>query len=493
MHYTLFRHNWLKGIRAPGYYKNLIVNIFIGLMSVYFIIAFIILGFALPEILSETLPHLDPALTFNGILPYILLAALFIRFMFQQLSVINLQSYQTLPIKREKIVNYLLLKPLLNPANYFTLCFVIPFAVSAVSKYYDGWTAFGFVWMIIFFIWFNTLTASFLKRKFGSNFVTIFIFLVVIGGFGLLEYFNIFSLFRASQHFFHFLLENTFGWIFALIFPVSAFLLNKWHFSQNYYAENFDRKIQKKAIESHGFTFMERFGKIGEIIALEIKLIMRNKRTKNVLYTAAIFLLYGLLFYPMETYKSNYGLLFFVATFVTGTGMLMFGQWIFSWDGVHFDFLMTRDIDTHTYIRANYFLLLGLSVISFIITTPYFFFGQQIILYHLVAFLYNTGVNINIFLFANTFNTTRLELSKGSAMNFQGTTWKNFIIILPILILPMILIGVLSFFSATNIALIILATLGLLGIFFQKPLLRITESQFLRRKYALCDGYRKKE
>jgi len=38
-----------------------------------------------------------------------------------------------------------------------------------------------------------------------------------------------------------------------------------------------------------------------------------------------------------------------------------------------------------------------------------------------------------------------------------------------------------------------LAVLGLAGIVFWKQLLEITEKQFLRRKYALCEGFRKKE
>jgi len=81
----------------------------------------------------------------------------------------------------------------------------------------------------------------------------------------------------------------------------------------------------------------------------------------------------------------------FTAIFITAIGMIMFGQWIINWNGTHFDFLMTKKISTRTYIRMNYFFLLSLSVVSFILTTPYFFFGREIVIYHLVAILYTSG------------------------------------------------------------------------------------------------------
>ena len=493
MYPQFFKHHWLKSLRAPGYYKNLIVNIFMGLSVLYFLVIFVLMGFMLPKILAETAPQLDPAHTFNGAMIFIIVLALLIRFLFQPLSIINLQSYQVLPIKRSKLVNYLLLKPLLNPANYLTLSFAIPFAITGINPAYGIGGAFRFILIVIFLIWFNTLFASFLKRKFGSNILGIITFLIIVAGLAALEYFKIFSVFDLSQQLVGFLVENPLGWLMVLAVSGIAFALNKWFFAQNYYPENFDKSAKKRQVEAQRFTFMERFGKIGEIISLEMKLVLRHKRTKNVLYMVPLFLFYGLLFYPNGMYRESDGLLMFVAIFITGIGMIMFGQWIINWEGSYFDFLMTRDIDTQSYIRANYFLLLALSVVSYILTTPYFLFGTDILINHSVAFLYNVGVNIHVYLFGATYNTKRLELAKGSAMNMQGVTYKNFLVMIPLLVVPMALIGIFSLFDAKNIALIILAALGLAGIIFWKQLLEITEKQFLKRKYALCEGFRKKE
>ena len=493
MYQTLFKHYWLQTVRSPGYYKNLVVNIFVGLTAVYFLAIFILVGLMLPRMLEEIAPQADPAVIFNGSIIYALIVLLLIRYVMQPLSRLNLESYQVLPVKRSVLVTYLVLKPLLNPLNYIVLCLVIPFAVTGVYPLFGVAGAFRFIFIIFGLIWFNTLMAPLLKRQFSNILFGVMLFLLVAGALAALEYFKVFSLFTLSQHLFGFLTETPVVWISVWLLGLLAFLLNKLFFARNYYPESFERKSKKREGGTQRFIFMERFGKIGELISLEIKLVLRHKRTKSTLYTASFFLLYGLIFYPNPMYNQSPQWLLFVAIFVTGTGMLMFGQWIINWDGAHFDFLMTRDIDTRTYIRANYTLMLALCTVSFIATTPYFLFGRQIILYHLVAFVYNAGVNIYVYLFAATLNTKRLELSRGSSMNMQGVSYKNFLVMIPLLVIPIALVGLFSLFSATYIALIIIALMGLAGILFKDALLGVIEKQFLRRKYALCTGFRKKE
>lgn len=492
MFLQLLKQHWLRGVRSPGFHKNLVVNIFVGVVALYFIVLFLIMGFFLPEISREIAPEMIPAQVFNGTLLFMAIIMLFARFLFQPLSAIQIQSYQHFPIKRSTLINYLLVKPLLHPVNYISLCFAIPFAVSGIAPVFGAGGAFRFVWIIVFLVWFNTLFASFLKRKLGANIVGILTFIALLAGLGTLEYFKIFSLFTLSARLFNFLIENPFGWIAVLAFSSLAYFSNRCFFARNYYPESFEKTAKKEKIEKQSFGFMERFGHIGELLSLQMRLVLRHKRTKGALYMTLFFLFYGLIFYPFDVYRKP-GYLMFAAIFITAIGMIMFGQWIINWNGTHFDFLMTRKISARTYIRANYFILLSLSVISFIFTTPYFLFGREIVIYHIVAILYNIGINTHVYLFGATYSSKRLELAQGSAMNMQGIGYKNFIVLIPLLAVPMLLIGIFSLFSATNIALIILAATGLLGIVFTKQLLGVSENQFLKRKYVLCENFRMKE
>ncbi|MDR2026721.1 MAG: DUF5687 family protein [Prevotellaceae bacterium] len=493
----LLRQEWLKTARSKAFYKNLAVNIVVALMAVYFAAIFLILGFQLGRVLEEfhAKTGMNPTELINSVMIYIILGGILFRLFMQQLGTINLFTYQMLPVKRSTIVNFLLLKPLASPLNYLTLLIVIPFAITSVSEYYGGAGAFRFVLNAVFIIWFNSLFTAFLKRRFTSVFTSFILIIAVIAGIIALEVFNVFSLSGISGSVFGFLFQHVWGSALLLLFPVLAFVLNRRFFARNYYPEYFNRKNKNSGVDTKtiNLSFLDRFGSIGDFMALELKLILRHKRTRSMLYMSALFLFYGLIFYTNGVYGNREGFLFFIAIFVTGFLMFMYGQWIISWDSAYFDGLMTKNIPIPHYIKANYNLLVAFNVICFILTTPYFFFGIRIIQMQIAAFLFNVGINTAILLFFASYNTKRIDLSQGTAFNYQGTTFKNFLILLPLMIIPMTVTGVLSFFMETSVIMAILAGIGLLGIVFRKQMLTLCVNQFNKRKYVLAQGFRDSE
>lgn len=490
---NIIRQQWLKGIRAQGFYKNLAVNILLGFFALYMAGILLFLGFSLDEILEGTSSDKNPMELFNSGMLYILLGGLLLRFLLQQLNTITFESYQILPIKRSALVNILLLKPLFAFVNYFQLFVTVPFAIQSVSKYYDGATAVRFIIMTVFLVWFNSLTAALLKRRFGSDFKTFIVFVAIIALVVALEVLKVFSFSELSESIFNFTVLNPVGLLIPLAAVVCSYLLNRLFFSKNYYAENFNKKNKTEKILGGDIAFLNRFGLIGDLISNEIRLILRHKRTKSILYMSGFFLFYGLIFYTNNAYQDRESFLFFVAMFMTGLLMLMFGQWLLSWDSNYFDCLMTKNIPVRAYLSANYYLMIAFNILCFLLTIPYFYFGTKIIYMHIAAFIFNSGVNVYLLLFLATFNTRRIDLSRSSAMNYQGTTYKSFLIVLPIMFIPMILVGVLSTFFSMAVALWILVILGIAGILLHKQLMNLCVWQFNRRKYALAEGFRENE
>jgi hypothetical protein len=274
-------------------------------------------------------------------------------------------------------------------------------------------------------------------------------------------------------------------------------VLNRWFFHHNYYAENFEKQLKtEKTYNNTHFSFLDRFGIVGEVMALEMKLVWRHKRTKMLLAFMPLFLCYGLFFYPQLHHTNSEGgmaSIFFWAMFITGAVTIMFGQWLISWNSSHFDSLMTKNLSVRSYLSANLYLMLAGNVLCFVLTLPYFLYGTEIALMQTAAFFYNSGVNAFLLTYFASYNSKRIDLSARSMMNYQGTTFKNFLIMLPLMLLPMLLIGILAVFSKTNIALAILSILGLLGLLFQKQLLTLCVNQFNKRKYTLCEGFRQTE
>ncbi|HBX46633.1 DUF5687 family protein [Limibacterium fermenti] len=493
--FELFKHQWLKTYRAPGFHRNLVVNILLAISGLYFAAMLVLMGFIAPSILHDALPDYQPVEAFNGLLLYIVLIIFALRFLMQPLNALDPTPYQILPIKRTRLINYLLLRPLFNPVNYAALLFMIPFAGNIAWKapYHSGWAALRLLVITVLFVWFNILTASLLKRRYGSNPWAMAVIMLVAGILFLSEYFHVFSLFDISLRIFDFLIGNPFGWLIVAGLAGLSFVLNKRFFSQHQYAEKASKQASGGKSYLKKFSFTDRFGKEGSFISLILKLITRNKRTKSTLFVSILFLLYGLFFYPKKMYDDNYGFTFFIAMIATGSLMLMFGQWLISWNGSHFDCLMTKKMNADTYIRANYTLMMLFNILCFIVTTPYFFFGTKVIFLQVSAFLYNIGVNIFLLLYFASYNTKRLNLNEGSAMNYQGTTYKNFLIVLPVMIGPMAIIGIVSIFGAEQVAIWVFAALGVIGVIFSKPLLTLCQRRFIQRKYALCEGFRKKE
>jgi len=93
----------------------------------------------------------------------------------------------------------------------------------------------------------------------------------------------------------------------------------------------------------------------------------------------------------------------------------------------------------------------------------------------------------------STFNTKRIDLSKTSAMNYQGTTFKSFLIVIPIMFIPMLIVGILSTLTSITVALWTLSVMGLAGILFRNSLITVCVNQFNRRKYKLAEGFREGE
>ena len=101
----LLKHQIIKAVRAPGFYKNVIVNIFVGLAVLYFFVMFLLLGFFLRDILLEAdLPY-EPTDILLGSYLYVVVGGVATRFMMQSLTTINLAPYQILPINRNSFVH----------------------------------------------------------------------------------------------------------------------------------------------------------------------------------------------------------------------------------------------------------------------------------------------------------------------------------------------------------------------------------------------------
>jgi len=135
--------------------------------------------------------------------------------------------------------------------------------------------------------------------------------------------------------------------------------------------------------------------------------------------------------------------------------------------------------------------LLSFSVIILaILTTPYIYFGWNVLLINMVAALYNIGVNVPILLYSGSFNKKKIDLDKSPFMNYQGTGAAQWIVGLPLMFLPILIYWLLDFFIGFKAALIGLSILGIIGLVLRPRLMEYIAGVYRKRKYAMINGFK---
>ena len=128
--------------------------------------------------------------------------------------------------------------------------------------------------------------------------------------------------------------------------------------------------------------------------------------------------------------------------------------------------------------------------LAFLVTLPYAYFGWKVVLINLAAFLFNIGVNIFIVFYFSVLNTDRIDLSKSSAFNWQGVGASKFVMMLPLILLPLLIYAPFGFLGIPYWGVFAIGFLGLAGFIFHRQLLKLVAKRFLAHKYKIATGFR---
>ena len=128
---------WKSLFRSASFGKSVALKIFMAFLALYFIVSFLALGLALFPILKKVFPDQDPFVIVNGFMFYWILADLLMRFFLQKLPVMSVKPLLTLPIKKSKMVHYVLGKSALSFFNFLPLFAIIPFGFMLVANEYE--------------------------------------------------------------------------------------------------------------------------------------------------------------------------------------------------------------------------------------------------------------------------------------------------------------------------------------------------------------------
>ena len=439
------------------------LNILMVFLALYFIVIFLSLGLGLYPLLKKQFPDADPLIIVNGYLFYWLLADLVMRFFFQKLPVMTIKPLLTLPIKKSKILNYVLGKSAISFFNFLPLFTIIPFGIVLL---FQGYSAPSIIsWMIlltIFALIINFLNFIIESKSADTELSFLPIIILAAGLFGL-NYFNIISIGNLLANAVNAITSNPVlllipGAILSLLYYINYSILDK-----KLYIDG-SLKAKTQTATTTDLTWTRRFGDVAPFLQLDLKLLWRNKRPRSSIFIVVIGLFYGLFFYPNPTYQNIVAMFVFVGIFVTGIFMINFGQFIPAWDSGYYKLLMSQNIKYKEYLKSKYTLMMISAIVMFILSIPYVYFGWKILLIHFAAMVYNIGINSYVLLYAGSFNRKKIDLTQRAAFNYQGTGAVQWIVGFPLLFIPMIFFYIPYKFINFESGIATLILLGIIGI-----------------------------
>ena len=470
--------------------RNMALKIFSYFMFGFIGLYLLMIGFFLYDILSKQGAYNNAIYSFNYILLYVFLFDFVVKYLGKKNQTMQIAPYLTLPVKCNTLFNFLLIKEFTNIWNLYLFFMIVPFVFRAIPSFY------GFSGVFLYLLFFYLLCiGSSLLVNIANNLLNrsgwyLFLPLIIVAaivGITFIPGVNIQDgIVKAGE----FILEkNIIAWVIVLIVAGALWKINLSMMNTEIYKAMQGKKITE-AGTSFSLPFLDRFGRIGTFINLEIKMILRSKRLKQQLFLVIFFVIYYFFMISSPAFKEVYFIpLFFTMFVIGGIGMIM-SQYLFTSESSFFDGMMTRNLSMLDMLKGKYIFYISYSILILLVMTILVFTGHLNFLFLISVFFYTTGF-LFFLLFQNAvYNKSFFDHSESGLFNWKGTSGNMLVVSMLGMFIPLIIVLIIkSIFNATVANYFMLIT-GFIFTVTAKYWLTWTYNHFLKRKYKNMDGFR---
>ncbi len=473
--------------RNPQFAGKLVLKILMAFGFIWLGLTFVGLAAGSFYFIKDKMQQ-DPLLVFSSFFLYYAVLDLLVRYFMQPMPTQNIKPFLTQNIRRSTLVNYTILKIFFHFFNWGYLLFVIPFAVLLIA---DGVYSIPGVLMfsvgIMFVFYFNNFLNILLNKK---DKVLYAVAAVVIA-LGAADYYGYIPLSAWSGKIFYALYSVPGAFLIPVILAGVVAYLAYRNILENFYLDR-GLEMEKEVGRTENIAFLNRFGVLGTFINNDIRLLRRSKAAKSTLSAAAMFLLYGLLMYTSEIYNTD-AMRMFMGLFVTGGFLFMFGQRVPAWDSSYYSLMMTQNVPYNEYLKAKWSLVVIVVFASMILAVFYVFISWELYVAIFAAGLYNLGVNSYLTLLAGAYNRQSIDLN-ARAKSFGGSNnmnMKALLIMIPQLLVPMAVYGIVKYLAGIYAAVAVVGVLGIVGFLLRDRIFRYIATLYQTRKYGTLEAFKK--
>lgn len=482
-------HQWKSFWRSRNKAGSIAAQIVLGFFMLYFLVVAIGIGFWMSTLIEKFMPGINPTVIFNGLILYYFLFDLVIRIQMQELPTLSIVPYLHLNISRKTIVNFLNIKSLFSIFNILPWFIFFPFVILNIMTKQGALVGTAYLLSILALVFFNNYLVLYLKRKAINNVAIFGVGMLLILGLAGLDYYQLISIRDFSNLIFQSVAKYPYLSLAFVAAAVAIFSVNSIFLRNNLYTEELSSKDDKKV--STDYPFLNSFGKVGELAALELKLILRHKRSRTSIIMGLLFLAYGFLFYKDKLLATDqFGAMLFAAIFMTGISIVTYGQFMFAWQSAHFDGLLVNKINFRDFIKAKFLLFTISCTIITILSSFYGFISYKLLLLHLAAYLYNIGFGTVIVLFFATNNYKRLDITQSASFNWQGVGATQWILGLPFFLVPIFLYVPFGMMNKPYWGLLAIGLFGLIALLLRNYWIDLIVKRFEKQRYKIAEGFR---
>lgn len=485
----LRRHGKLAEKRHPMYEKSKFGKFWMYFMSVFWAGYLIFFGttfaFAFDGGAKEAYHVMNSGLIFILALDFLL------RLPFLKTPTQEVKPYLLLPIKRSRLIDFLLLRSGLNSFNLLWLFLFVPFAIITVTKFYGIGGVLTYcigIWLLIVF---NNYWYLLCRTLMDERIWWVLLPIAVYGGIAAALFIPdnspLFGFFIDLGE--GFITGNILTFICVLVAITLMWFINRSIMQKLVYNElnkTEDTTVQVKTVSE--YKFLDRYGEIGEYIRLELKLLLRNKVCRKSLYSVtAIVLIFSLTISFSDIYDGGSRDFFVLYNYII-FGILFLSP-LMSYEGNYIDGLMSRKESIYSLLRAKYILYSIALIIPFVLMIPGMVTGRVSVLGCIAWIVFVPGAVYFCLFQLAVYNNKTLDLNaKMTGRQNVGTGLQNLISGAAFGV-PLLLFFVLNATVGKEITPWILLVIGILFIATSRWWLRNVYYRFMKRRYKNMEGF----
>ena len=486
----LRKHQWKAFRRHPMFERNLGLKIFMYFVFGMLGLELLAFGFFLFRILSENGLYNDAIDSFNYILLYLFLFDFVIKYLVKQSQSMQIMPYLTLPIKRTTLFNFLLVKEFTNIWNLYMFFFLMPFVFTAIPPLYGLLSAFLYILFIYFLCIGNSLLVNIANNLLKRNGWFLFLPIIIVAAIAGITFIPGVNIEDGIVKACVFILEKNI--IACMIISVVFVLL--WSVNLSMMNADVYRAMQGKKISEAGASFsipfVDRLGKIGMLINLELKMLLRSKRLKSQMYAGVFFIIFFFMQVNLPHFRAVYFNLMLFTMLVIGWFGAVMGQYIFTSESSYFDGLMTRKLSMLDMLKGKYIFYSSYSVFMLLVMTVLVFMGKLDFLFVISVFFYTIGFLFFLMFQNAVYNKSFFDHSESGAFNWKGTSGNMMVVSMLSMFVPVIIVVIVKTIFNETVASYYMLVTGFAFTVTAKYWLTWTYNRFRERRYKNMEGFR---